>query len=113
MKFLEEIENKIKLDYLDNGDKDFFLNAAKYLFSSENDNYFETTLNFYFYLCRKTTKNLISKSFNEALKGLNTNNFVTNWKDNLNTILSNINNIITDNIDSKDVDINSYKSILQ
>jgi len=112
MKFLEEIENKIKLDYLDNGDKDFFLNAAKYLFSSENDNYFETTLNFYFYLCRKTTKNLISKSFNEALKGLNTNNFVTNWKDNLNTILSNINNIITDNIDSKDVDINSYKSII-
>ena len=114
MEFLEVVENKIKLDYLGNEDKDLYLSAAKYLFNSENDNYFETTLNFYFYLCTKTTKGLMSKSFNEALKELNNNNFVKNWKNNINNILSNIKDIITDSIDSNADDINtdSYNGII-
>ena len=118
MQFLEEVDNKVKSDYLNLEENEknntFLLNAAKFLLSNDNDKYFETTLNFYFYLCTRTTNGLMSKSFNEALSVLNNKDFDKNWKTKINTIISNITNIFNDNIDSKIDDINtdSFKNIL-
>ena len=125
MKFLEEVDNKIKSEYLNLSEKkdnnetkfdsnEFLLKAAKYLLSSENDKYFETTLNFYFYLCTRTKKGLMSESFNKALEELNNKDFDKNWKNKVNEIISNINDIFNDNIDSNvdDIKTDSFKTIL-
>ena len=106
MEFLDLIENKLKFDYLEIKSSDFINPIAYYLLSKETDKYVESTLDFYFYLCLKTKKNLLAVSYKEALNALGSNNLIKDWKNKLFNSVSNI-DVLNQDVPDNSNDINT------